>query len=526
VSETHQDALEFFRKRWAPGTCHWVLSNPYFTEWVDEREEGSTMLWLHALPASGKSILSSFVVNHLQESVCLYYFFRFGDESKRSLSTCLRTIAFQAAKQLPEFRRALKDTRFTTKTLEKADPKTIWEKVFIGILFKMKFTTTMYWIIDALDESDHPQLLLDLMQSIPRSSAPIKALLVSRQTPELIETFERLSIVVPVVYLPLDDTKKDIRTYVEMEVQYMHACTEFKSNIVEKLVSGAIGNFLWASLALVEVKKCRTQEDLDEILEGIPSGMEQLYQRMESSIIGSTRPRDQKLGQMILTWAACSRRPLVLKELEQALQPEFSVKLDLQFTISRVCGQFVTVDSTDQLVMVHQTARDHITTTNSALGVDVTEGHEKIFAKCLSVLEKKHQRRELDRRPNNQKVTENQEFLRYATTSWAYHLNMISPQSDAPLLLLSKFLKGNSVLGWIASLACENQLKVLVYSSKILNLYVRRKSGRYAVTNRLQDLELFESWATDFLKILGKFGRNLTANPSSILYPIFNLFVF
>jgi hypothetical protein len=153
--------------------------------------------------------------------------------------------------------------------------------------------------------------------------------------------------------------------------------------------------------------------------------------------------------------------------------------------------------------MVHQNARDYITTTNSALGVDVTEGHEKIFEKCLSVLEEKHQRRELDRRPNNQKVTENQEFLRYATTSWAYHLNMISPQSDAPLLLLSKFLKGNSVLGWIASLACENQLKVLVYSSKILNLYVRRKSGRYAVTNpllhRLQDLELFESWATDFL---------------------------
>jgi hypothetical protein len=154
--------------------------------------------------------------------------------------------------------RALKDTRFTTKTLEKTDPKTIWEKVFIGILFKMKFTTTMYWIIDALDESDHPQLLLDLMQSKPQSSVPIIALLVSRQAPELIETFERLSIVVPVVYLPLDDTKRDIRTYVEMEVQYMHACAEFKS-IIEKLVSGTIGNFLWASLALVKVKKCHTQ---------------------------------------------------------------------------------------------------------------------------------------------------------------------------------------------------------------------------------------------------------------------------
>jgi WD40 repeat protein len=522
VSETHQDDLEFFRKRWAPGTCHWVLSNPSFRRWVDEREDGSAMLWLHALPASGKSILSSFIVNHLlRNSVCLYYFFRFGAESKRSLSNCLRTIAFQAAAKLPQFRRALKDTRFTTKTLEKTDPKTIWEKIFIGILFKMKFPTTLYWIIDALDESDHPQLLLDLMQSIPQSSTPIRALLVSRQTPDLISTFERLSIIVPVVYLPLEETKKDIRTYVEKEVQFFHASAEFKSNIVEKLLAGAIGNFLWASLALVEVGRCNTQEDLDETLEGIPSGMEQLYQRMESTIIDNNkRPRDQKLGQMILTWAACSRRPLVLKELEQALQPEFDVKIDLKFTISRVCGQFVIVDDTDQLVMVHQTARDHITTTKSPLGVDVEEGHERIFAKCLSVLEEKHQRRELDRRGTNQKATENQEFLRYATTDWAYHLNMTSPRSDAPLSLLTKFLRGNSVLGWIASLAQENQLKVLVYSSKHLNLYVRRKSGRYVATNpllhRLRDLDLLESWATDFLKILGKFGRNLSASPASI----------
>lgn len=96
----------------------------------------------------------------------MYYFFRFGDQSKRSLSSCLRTIAFQIAEQLPRFRRVLKDIKFTTKTVEKTDAKTIWEKIFIGVLFKMKVKTTMYWVIDALDESDHPQLLVELMQFI------------------------------------------------------------------------------------------------------------------------------------------------------------------------------------------------------------------------------------------------------------------------------------------------------------------------------------------------------------------------
>lgn len=102
-------------------------------------------------------------------------------------------------------------------------------------------------------------------------------------------------------------------------------------------------------------------------------------------------------------------------------------------------------------------------------------------------------------------------------TSWAYHLNMTSPESDAPLLLLSRFLKGNSVLAWIVSLAHQNELKVLVYSSKSMTLYVRRKRSRYAATNlllhRLGELDLLESWAIDFLKLIGKFGRNLTASP-------------
>lgn len=524
VSENHKDDLEFFRRRWTAGTCDWILSNPAFNKWFDGNEKSTQLLWLHALPASGKSILSSFIINHLLDgSFCAYYFFRFGDQSKRSLSTCLRTITFQIAKQFPQFRQALREMTFATTTLEKMDPKTIWEKIFVGLLFKMRFTSTIYWVIDALDESDHPQLLVELMQNISVSSTPIKVLLVSRQTPELITTFERLSIVAPVVYLPLENTKKDIRICVQKEVQYMHAPAEFRSQVVEKLVSAAIGNFLWASLALEEVLTCNTQEDLDETLEGIPSGMQQLYQRMERTIIERTKPRDQKLGQMILMWAACSRRPLSLRELSQALQPEFAVLLELKFTINRVCGQFVVIDATDQLVMVHQTARDHIISTNSALAVNVTECHEKLFTKCLSVLEEK-QRREANRHLASVKATENQEFVRYAMTSWPYHLNLTSSDSDKPLLLLSDFLKSNSVLAWILALAQQNQLKMLVYASKSINLYVRRKRGRYAATNpllhRLQELELLESWANDFLKILGKFGRNLTANPTSIYHQI------
>lgn len=486
------------------------------------------MLWLHALPASGKSVLSAFIINDLleddSESLCAYYFFRFGDQSKRSLSGCLRAIALQIAAQVPQFRRLLKQTRFPSKSLEKSDAKTIWELVFMDILFKMTLSSTMYWVIDGLDEADQPQLLVELMHAISLSSTSMKVLLVSRQTPELIETFDRLSVRVPVVSLPIEDTKKDIRTYLESEIQYMRAPHDFKAQIVQKLVQRANGNFLWASLALVEVKRCNTQEDLDETLKMIPSGMGELYQRMEDKIIKSTRPRDHKLGQMILTWASCSRRPLRLAELDSALQPDFSLMLDRKLIISRVCGQFVVVDAADQLVMVHQTARDHILRTNSPLAVRLTEAHESLFVKCISVLDVKHTRQNLDRRPSNQKALEPQDFVRYAMTSWAYHLNHLSSESDAPLSCLKSFLSGQSVLAWIALLASEDRLKVLIDSSKSMSSYVRRKRERYAETNPLlhqsQTLELIGSWSIDFLKILGKFGQNLLLSPSSIYHQV------
>ena len=77
----------------------------------------------------------------------------------------------------------------------------------------------------------------------------------------------------------------------------MHATQKSKSLVIEKLVVGANGKFLWASLALAEVMRCHTLEDLDQILEAIPGGMEQLYKRMESNFI-----RKKKTGRTIESW--------------------------------------------------------------------------------------------------------------------------------------------------------------------------------------------------------------------------------
>lgn len=299
---------------------------------------------------------------------------------------------------------------------------------------------------------------------------------------------------------------------------------QFKAALVPKMVKRANVSFLWTSLGLHEIMGCNTEEDMDDTLNSMPEGMDDLYRRMINTAIANSKskPRGCKLGQRILTWAICCRRPLALDELRQALEPDFALITDIELIISRVCGQLVFVDPvSNRLTMLHEAARDHILTTKSELGVNVALGHQMLFTKCLSFLEEnRNLPRELSHQQANAKVTLKNGLFYYAMKSWAYHLGKVSIDSDEPLLLLTRFLKGNYVLDWIVALALTKQLRSLVSSAKAMNLYVRRKRGRYEATNPmshcLEELRIVELWATDLLNLVGKFSLHLIETPISM----------
>ena len=515
VSEKPEDDYLFFRSHWMPGTCEWILLQPLFNDWLRE-SSSSSVLWLHALPASGKSILSSYVIDYLGKSgtLCEYYYFRFGDQTKRSLGSCLRVLAFQIAQHVPAFREALNKLSDAGFTLEKADARTIWQKVYVSILFKIGFATNLFWIIDAIDESDKPKELIEMLSNLSSSKMPIKILIISRRSPDLAMSFERLKKHTTVETLSVKENPQDIRLFVEKEMELMRASEDLKEDVVQKLLAKADGNFLWVHLAIDEILQCHTEEDVQQALDAIPSGITSLYQRMEAAITTGAKPSSLALARAILKWAACSRRPLSLDELSQALQPEYRPMLDLGHTISQVCGQFVVVDSASRLVMVHQTARDYLTKTSSdQFSIDQEKAHKELFAKCFECLGGQLRRRK-------HSPSDSQPFLLYAATSWAYHLNRISATSESTLTLLVRFLSEVSVLTWISTLARNSELKTLVLASRAINDFVHRRrrldKTQSPLLHRLRDLDLVEFWATDLLKIVGKFGEDLLLNPSSI----------
>lgn len=523
TNQSLEDDFAFLQQRWMPGTCGWILSDPKFRIWL-ENASGSCIAWLNAPPASGKSVLATYIVNYVRElgHYCQYFFINFGDPTKRSPAALLRSIGFQMAEGIPAFRREMVKLSREGVTLEKKDARFTWHKIFTSVLSQMVLPTPLYWIIDALDESESPKVLLELLQSLPTFRTPIHILITSRRTESLSLAFNRLSVSVPVDTIQNDyhaDIMSDIRVYVEHELKFMRGTENLKLQVTESILHRADGNFLWVRLVLEEILGCHTQQAIMQTLEEVPAGMGALYQRMELSISNNSKEADRVLAKTLLRWIVCAHHPLTLKELSQALSPEFPEFLDLKRTIQDVCGQFVVVDRSSHVAMVHKTARDYLTQTPSLyFFIDEKKSHGELFAKTISFLLRPELRSKLGR--NQQVVRSTEPFLLYAATSLTHHLRQAATTSESMMNQLVKFLKGPSVLTWVHSLASFSQLEVLVTTARVLSWFSglngKLNTEKNPLLHRLQDLELFDLWATDLVKIVAKFGRHLLDDPTAI----------
>ncbi|MCJ1392169.1 hypothetical protein MMC18_005036 [Xylographa bjoerkii] len=394
--------------------------------------------------------------------------------------------------------------------------KSIWQKLFMSALFKTPMVRPIYLIVDALDECETATSLLKLFADTPASAALIRVIFLSRDNQSLSTIFETTWKSMPVTTLSINESQDDLRLYVTEELKSMRGDPGFKMRVAAEIFEKADGNFLWVHLVLREVLQCHTQGAVAEALNEIPADLEALYERMLASLEKNLRPTDQAMGRTMLLWATCARRSLTLAELARALQPEYPLMLDLNFTISQVCGEFVVVDNLSQISMVHSTAREYLTrSSNTRFGVSVLPAHQQIFTKCLTVLVAPNVRSQVEQLTYPS-------FLLYSATSWPYHLELAAAAfSDvAPLILLAKFFRGSSVLTWIHILAISGQLSILVQASKALNALIgdcnKLDVDRISSTQHRQDKELVALWATDLIRIVGKFGTHLMRHPKAI----------
>lgn len=238
----------FFRDQWAQGTNKWILQHDSYLEWLHARESAPHLLWLSGGAATGKSVMSSFIINSLVEqgASCQYFFIRFGDQKKRTMSLLLRSIAYQIAQSVPGFLQRVTELVDEAIEFETADPRTIWERIFKSILFGMEEREPLYWIIDGLDEADDPRAVVRLLSDISSSSIPIRIFVASRKTSETTVAFQKVPKTVNVSSISIDGHLEDLRCCIRQELS-ISGSAEFRESIVQRILEGAQNNFLVSS---------------------------------------------------------------------------------------------------------------------------------------------------------------------------------------------------------------------------------------------------------------------------------------
>lgn len=245
INELPAVDYSFFRDQWTQGTSDWILDDQLYNGWLNSQGTNHGLLWLNGGAATGKSVLSSFVINSLVEqgARCQYFFIRFGDQKKRTLSLLLRSIAYQIAQSVPGFLQRLTELVDEAVDFDTADPKTIWDRIYKCILFRMDEPDPIFWVIDGLDEADDPKALLKLLSDTSSSTIPIRILLTSRMNSDIATAFERFPKAITKQSLSIEGHLEDLNCYIRHELT-MSGDTAFKESIVRRIVEGSQNNFL------------------------------------------------------------------------------------------------------------------------------------------------------------------------------------------------------------------------------------------------------------------------------------------
>lgn len=519
VSEVFDDDYLTVKEARILESCHWISTKGAYIKWRDGDPGSDRLFWVKGKPATGKSVLAGYVIDHLLASGhdCCYFFFKHGDRSKSGLGACLRSLAFQMAISNTEARNAILEMQTDGVRLEHTDDRTLWRVLFLSGILRAT-TAHHYWVIDALDECSNASVLFNAMIPKIDESVPLRILITSRDTVDLEQRFSGLHHdLLQSLSISTSDTLPDLMLLIKNKIEALSVvATEDRALLTEKILGKCKGSFLWTILVLKELQNCHSTKEINQVLEDVPRGMEPMYKRTLDLM--SQSPHGKQLSKTILAWAACSLRPMTIRELDGALNLDIEdVFPNLEESIVALCGQLVVVDKFGKIQMVHETAREFLFTNNldSEFAIEKRTAHTRMAQVCLRYLvgeEMKPPR--INRwRATSSTPTKRADFAVYAYTAFSFHLSKADPLALDLCQLVDQFLKAN-VLTWIEAMANSQNLSQLLRTSKHFRKYLDACAvERSPLDPRARALR---QWTADFPRIVAKFANALITCPSAI----------
>ncbi|KAN0073009.1 hypothetical protein V8E54_009123 [Elaphomyces granulatus] len=356
-----------FFGRHQEGTGEWMLQDVTFKKWLDGTER---VLWCPGLPGAGKTILTSIIVDYLEQSferediAIAYIYFSYkeqDDQTTTNLLTSLLQQLVQRKTMISDGILSLYDYHAKRGTRPSLGG---WSKVLKS---EIENYSKVFILIDALDESNENSGVRDgFLAEIRKLQPSIYLLVTSRHITTIEREFENAARV------EIRASDEDVRKYLEGRIEresrlkcHVKAHPALREEIVQMIVKKADGMFLLAQLHLDSLAKKQNRRDVRIALKNLPKKLDDTYDDAMQRI-WSQDDEDIRLAHNVLCWISCAFRPLAVTEIQHALAVQ-SEDRDLddealpdEHLLVSVCAGLVTTDRRSNVVrMVHYTTDEY-----------------------------------------------------------------------------------------------------------------------------------------------------------------------
>ncbi|KAI9440591.1 hypothetical protein H4582DRAFT_1811634, partial [Lactarius indigo] len=314
------------------GTAVWLTRSDAFDIW----KASGCLLWVHGKPGSGKSILSSVIIQDI-ESVCkagfasmAYFYFDFKDTGKQDSRALLSSILIQLTDQSDVYCDIL-FALYSSHRRGSVQPNDDALAQCLKTILVALGETPIYLIMDALDESLNTsgmptprEKVLRLVKELVELKLPNLHLCVTSR-PE-VDIRNALEPLAPHRVSLHDESgqKADIANYVSSivysDTMMRRWRAEERDMVVGTLSAKADGMFRWVFCQLEALRHCLAPS-LRHALEELPKSLDETYER----ILKEINKANQRHAHRLLQCLAVADRPLRVEELAEVLAVDFNV---------------------------------------------------------------------------------------------------------------------------------------------------------------------------------------------------------
>ncbi|KAI8635281.1 hypothetical protein F5Y19DRAFT_460986 [Xylariaceae sp. FL1651] len=349
-------------RRRQPGTGQWLLDSKEYCEWV--REPNKT-LFCPGIPGSGKTIMTSIVVDDLEDrfrineaTTAVAYIYcnykRQNDQTVENLlSSLLKQLLAQCQLPLPRNLKELYERHKTKRTRPSLD------EISKALEFATAQNSKVFIVIDALDELQASNGFLSSIFDLQIRTG-VNLFVTSRNVPRITARFKEC------ISKEIRATESDIRRYLQANIAKLPSFIANQHNLQDEIVRGITKGVDGMYFTINEIR-----EALNRLMEGGPSPYDSAYRTAMERINGQLEGQARRAKQ-VLSWVTCAKRQLTKVELQHALGIKIDeTKIDkdnlpwIEDLVS-VCAGLIAVDQKSSIVrLVHYTTQEYFVRTQN-----------------------------------------------------------------------------------------------------------------------------------------------------------------